>query len=175
MTNIRGNKIILRALEPKDLDDLYTWENNPENWLISSTSAPFSKHVLEQYIESSHQDIYQTRQLRLIIEDIENSVSVGAIDIFDFDPLNQRAGLGILIAEPENRGKGYASESLSLILEYCFQTLGLKQVYCNILTSNTESIKLFENKGFKFIGTKKEWIRSGRDWLDENMYQLVNL
>ena len=174
MINIRGKSIVLRALEPSDIDAIYNWENNTDFWLISATSGPFSRHVLQQYIESSHLDIYNTRQLRLVISLADGSEDIGTIDLFDFDPFNLRVGVGILIAEEQNRGKGYASESMDLLIDYCFNHLGVNQLYCNVLSDNEKSISLFESKGFSFIGTKKKWIRSGKKWLDENMYQLVN-
>lgn len=35
--------IRLRALEPEDLELLYSWENNLSYWVISNTITPFSK------------------------------------------------------------------------------------------------------------------------------------
>jgi diamine N-acetyltransferase len=98
---------------------------------------------------------------------------VGTIDLFDFDPHNKRAGVGILIDEFSRR-QGFASEALSLLTEYCFKTLNLHQVYCNIEQSNQESIGLFTKAGFTACGTKKEWLLREGKWTDELMFQLIN-
>jgi diamine N-acetyltransferase len=99
--------------------------------------------------------------------------TIGSIDLFDFDPFHQRAGIGILIAQ-SFRGMGYGSASLDKLIDYVFNVLVLKQVYCNINIDNSASIDLFTKKGFKKIGTKKSWIRTSYGWKDEIMLQLIN-
>jgi diamine N-acetyltransferase len=108
--HLKGQLISLRAVEPNDLELLYQWENNPSVWHLSNTLAPFSKHILKEYIENAKHDIYVTKQLRLMINTSKYG-PIGCIDLFDFDPTNQRAGIGILIADEQHRGKGYASEA----------------------------------------------------------------
>lgn len=169
---IKGQNIYLRAIEPADLDHLYEWENDASSWPVSNTLAPFSKHVLQQYLDTAHLDIYSTRQLRLVICTYDDR-AVGCIDLFDFDPNHRRAGVGILIAGEPDRQKGFASEALGLLIDYCFSTLHLRQLYCNILSDNEASIRLFKKHNFEITGTKKQWIRVGNEWRDEHLLQLV--
>jgi diamine N-acetyltransferase len=171
---MKYEKIRLRALEPEDLELLYEWENNISFWTISNTISPFSKYTLRLYLEKSHKSIYETGQLRLMIDLIENRTTIGTIDIFDFDPFHKRAGLGILIADEANRRKGYASMSLKCLIDYCFKTLQLHQLYCNIISNNTESIDLFKKQGFVQAGVKKDWIKTSEGYLDEYLFQLIN-
>lgn len=170
--------IKLRALEPSDVELLYKWENDQRIWRVSSTIVPFSKHILNKYIENTHLDIYQTRQLRLMIElhrpEHDTQVPIGTVDLFDFDPYHNRAGIGILIADEEYRGKGYASKALTTLLDYTFNTLQLHQVYCNVLTENQPSLTLFKNHGFEIVGNKKEWIKTPKRYLDEYILQCIN-
>ncbi len=168
-------KIILRALEPEDLELLYKWENDQSVWKISNTYSPFSKYTLEKYLAEAHLDIYETKQLRLIIDKVNGTEkkSIGAIDLFDFEPYHQRAGVGILIAEDIDKNKGYGKTSLELFLNYCFDVLSLHQVYCNISTNNASSLKLFKSMGFVEIGIKKDWIRHNDSWEDEVFLQKI--
>jgi len=166
--------IKLRALEPEDLELLYEWENNDSNWLISNTISPFSKYILKRYLENSHKNIYETGQLRLMIDHIPDKITIGTIDIFDFDPFHNRAGLGILIADEAYRRKGYASMALTCLIEYCFKTLRLHQLYCNILANNCESMDLFKKQGFVQTGQKKDWIKTSDNYFDEYFFQLIN-
>ena len=170
------NKVIkLRAPEVTDLELLYKWENDTTLWSTGATIVPFSKHVLMKYLETAHLDIYETKQLRLMIDlKNENFRTIGAIDLFDFDPFNHRAGVGILIADSTDRGKGLASEALNILIVYCFELLGLHQLYCNISADNNVSLKLFHKHGFKTIGLKKEWIKRTNGYSDEYLLQLVN-
>jgi diamine N-acetyltransferase len=171
---MKYDKIKLRALEPEDLGLLYEWENNDSYWLISNTVTPFSKYTLKRYLENSHKNIYETGQLRLMIDIVPDNVTIGTIDIFDFDPFHKRAGLGILIADEKNRRKGYASMSLKCLIDYCFSTLQLHQLYCNILSNNCESIDLFKKQGFVQSGIKKDWVKTPKGYLDEYLFQLIN-
>jgi diamine N-acetyltransferase len=99
--------------------------------------------------------------------------SVGSIDLFDFDPNHLRAGVGILIAEKDDRRKGYASEALQLLTNYSFEILNLHQLYCNITTDNESSILLSRSTVIRSPGIKKHWIRSGNSYKDELLLQLI--
>ena len=171
--NLKGHLISLRAVEPSDLDLLYQWENNPAVWHLSNTLAPFSKHQIKEYIENAKHDIYVTKQLRFIITTPKYG-PIGCIDIFDFDPANQRAGIGILIADELHRGKGYASEALEILCNYCFSILHLHQLYCNINANNTASINLFTKSGFTQSGNKQDWNRVPGGYVDELFFQLIS-
>ncbi|MBA7522215.1 hypothetical protein ES705_14333 [subsurface metagenome] len=94
----KKKKINLRALEAEDIGLLYEWENDKRIWQVSNTITPFSKFILQKYLDNSHMDIYQAKQLRLMIDLAEGDSkrTVGAIDLFDFDPFHLRAGVGIL-------------------------------------------------------------------------------
>ena len=167
--------IKLRALEPEDLELLFEWENNDAYWAISNTVSPFSRYTLKRYIENSHKNIYETGQMRLMIDHVGHKKAIGTIDVFEFDPFHKRAGIGILIANESYRRKGYALMSLTCLLKYCFTTLQLHQLYCNILADNSGSIDLFKKLGFSQTGTKKEWILTENGYIDVYMFQLINV
>jgi diamine N-acetyltransferase len=166
--------IRLRALEPEDLELLYEWENNVDYWAISNTITPFSRYTLKLYLENSHKNIFETGQLRLMIDHIEDKTTIGTIDVFEFDPYHKRAGIGILIANESYRKKGYASMSLICLINYCFKTLQLHQLFCNILSTNTESIDLFKKQGFELIGIRKDWMLTPSGYVDVDMFQLID-
>jgi diamine N-acetyltransferase len=173
---LTGTNLRLRALEPHDIETLYEWENDTSVWKVSNTLTPFSKFQMEEYVLNTQNDIFATRQLRLMVDLIkptDEDTSVGTIDLFDFDPIHFRAGVGILIREAF-REKGYAGEALSIMIRYAFKILPLHQLYCNISPDNESSIQLFENLGFVRCGIKHDWISEGEQWKDEWMFQLIN-
>lgn len=169
---MKGEKVHLRELEPADVQLLYRWENDPDTWRVSGTTAPFSKKQLEDYVASVG-DIYSDGQLRTIICLNEDQRPVGTVDLFDHDPVNQRAGVGILIASPEDRGQGFAKEALQLLMEHAFERIGLHQLYCNIAASNAPSLELFKAQGFREVGRKRDWIRHREVWEDEYLLQCL--
>ncbi len=172
MFSLKGEHIYLRAIEPSDLDFLYKLENNTEVWEISGTTTPYSKQVLQLYLENAHRDIYDVKQLRLCVCELNGSV-VGLIDLFDFDPKNHKAGIGIVIAAEKSRNLGYGSEAIELLCAYSKITLELHQLYCNILEDNEASIHLFEKLGFIQVGIKKDWITSNGKFKNEILYQKI--
>ncbi len=175
MVLLNDTRLILRGLEPEDLDFLYACENNTDIWQVSHTLVPYSKYVLKQYLANSHLDIYTNRQLRLLIipkNDPENPV--GLVDLFDFDPYHHRAGIGILIHREQDRKQGYASAAIKMIITYAFSHLHLHQLYATIGKSNNQSIHLFEKNGFIQTGIKKDWLKRESGWEDELLYQLIN-
>ena len=163
-------KISLRPLEPDDIELLYQWENNIEIWNVSNTRTPYSKYILAEYLKESSKDIYETKQLRLIIQNKSNE-PVGAVDLFDFDPYHMRAGIGILIHKFENRNQGYASDALVAMFGYALEILGLKQLFANISAKNEISIHLFKKAGFTQSCVKKNWLKTLDGWEDEIMLQ----
>jgi diamine N-acetyltransferase len=170
---LQGKHLHLRALEPKDLDLLYKWENNPAVWPVSGTLTPFSRFVIEQYLTISHQDIYASKELRLMIDLAENSKSIGCIDLFDFDPKNKRAGIGILIGDESERRRGYAAEAVEIVIEYCFTTLDLHQVYCSVIADNQDSLALFRKLNFETTGARKDWNFNRDQFVDEYFLQFI--
>ena len=172
MEYLRGEKSNLRALEPEDLEFLYTIENNESFWEISHTQTPFSKYILKQYLENAHLDIFEAKQLRLLIEEKSTKRQIGLIDLFDFNPQHKRAGIGILI-HPDFQKNGFAFEALSILIDYAFKYLNVHQLYANITANNSKSISLFTKHKFKKVGIKKDWILSEGKFKDEILFQLI--
>ncbi len=169
---LEGKHIRLRALEPEDLEFLYALENDPDIWEISGTLTPYSREVLRKYLDGVHRDIYEAKQLRLAIC-LEDQRCIGLIDLFDFDPRNQRAGLGIVISERATRNRGYGAEAIGLVCEYGFGVLGLHQIYAGVSAGNTASLRVFKKKGFQETGVRRDWIRTAEGFEDEVFLQKI--
>ena len=173
MSQLLSNDIItLRALEPTDLDILYKWENDTALWVVSDTIAPYSRKALWQYLQENTGDIYAQRQLRLIITLTNDGTAVGTVDFLNFDPLNNRAELGLFISD-EFRGKGLGRESLELITVYARDHIGLKQLYVYIATDNSVCLHLFEQFGYRHVGVIQSWVKRGRNYQDVALLQLI--
>ena len=173
MLTLKGEKIFVRALEPEDLDFILKVENTEEFWEISTTKVPYSRFLIKKYLQNSHRDIYEVKQLRLMICDVEG-FSLGLVDIFDLEPKDRRAAIGILITDKVNRSKGYGTAVLKLIADYCFSHLGLHQLYANVTADNQASIRLFEKNEYRKVGTKKDWVLTNGKFKDEILFQLIN-
>lgn len=166
--------VALRALEPDDLDFLYALENDRTIWAVSDTLAPVSRHALREYLRHAAADFYEVRQVRLVVECVEEGRAVGVVDLFDFDPRHQRAGVGITIRASERR-RGYAWHTLNLLKAYARDVLHLHQLYCTVAASNRASLSLFKKSGFRRVGVRRDWLRENTpaEWIDAVEWQFI--
>lgn len=168
---IKNDTIALRCAEPEDASQIFLWENDRDIWRVSGTHVPYTLFQIEQFLLNNN-DLTSQRQLRLMIDLTESGQAIGCIDIFDYDLINQRAGLGILI-DKAFRQQGYAKAALALCIEYLFNNVLLHQVYCSIDETNLESQQLFVGQGFELCGRRKEWLKTAEGYLDVFEYQLI--
>lgn len=164
--------IIIRALEPTDIDLLYKWENSPEIQAVGESALPLSKSSLKKIIQESQLDLYSTKQARLGIADMSNNNLLGTIDLFDLDMRHRRAGVGIMVSS-DFRKAHIATNALLLFIDYCKDTLNLHQLYCNIKASNIASLRLFKKVGFVIVGEKKDWFFQNEKWESEYLLQKI--
>ena len=168
---LSSKNISLRALEPTDLDFLYALENDASIWEVSNSVAPYSKFILQKYLENAAADIYETRQLRFVISE-ETHGAVGAVDLFDFEPQHLRAGIGISVLAGFRKNK-YASVALDLLKKYARELLNLHQLYASVPEDNFASLQLFRRAGFEECGLHKDWLRTSEGWKNVVEFQLI--
>ncbi|WP_277044610.1 GNAT family N-acetyltransferase [Prevotella multiformis] len=161
--------VILRAMEPEDLDMLYHIENDRSLWNIASTNVPYSRYALHNYIADAKNDIYMDGQIRMMIENLAHEV-VGVIDLVDFDPKHQRAELGIIIMKRFRR-RGYAQAAISSLIEYARKVLHLRQIYAVVSVSNEVSQRCLASLGFIGDSVLKEWIYCDGHYQDARVMQ----
>ena len=173
MKQLLSNDIVtLRPLEPTDLDTLYRWENDTALWAVSDTIAPYSREALWHYLENYTGDIYAQRQLRLMVTLSDDATPVGTVDFLNFDPLNNRAELGLFISA-EHRGKGLGRQALDLLTAYARDHIGLRQLYVFIALDNEVCLNLFEDYGYRRAGVLNAWVKRGTTYRDVALLQMI--
>ena len=159
--------VTLRRPKLLDLDQLLLWENNLENSLYSDNPIFYTIEQIEEFL-TSDQDIFLDRKIRFMID--SSGSSVGCVDLFEYDMVNSRAGVGIFIDE-KFRNMGIGTKALSLLKSICFKDYFISNLHSNILYNNKASIKLFERAGFTKNGIKENWIRTENSMLDVWFFQ----
>ncbi len=167
---LQNDILRLRAIEPEDLELLYKWENNPMLWAVGNTRQPYSHFALKQYISQTDLDIYESKQLRLMMQSKLSGETVGTLDLFDFDIHNSRIALGLFVDE-KFQGKRYAKNALHLIEDYVFNFLKINQLYCHIAESNQASRLMFEKENYESNGILKNWVRSNEAYENIIVFQ----
>lgn len=161
----------LRALEPEDLDVLYTIENDVELWETSFTNVPYSRYVLRDYLANQTNDIYTDKQVRLVIEG-DDGETVGLADLFNFSPEHCRAEVGIALLRSQ-RGKGYSRQALQMLMQYASDTIHLHQIIAIVAENNVSSRRMLQEAGFTAIATLPDWVRKPAGWADAILMRLV--
>lgn len=167
---LSNSTITLRAIEPTDLDLLYLWENDTDLWAVTDTQAPYSRQMLWQYLQNYTGDIYESHQVRFVVTLTATGEAVGLLDLMNFDPLNNRAELGLYIAS-EFRGRGYGRHALRLIEGYAARHIGMKQIYVKIPSTSEACLDLFRSEGYREVGTLEAWVKRGTTYHDAILLQ----
>ena len=160
----------LRAMEPADAEAMHRWENQPAEWWVGATMGPWSLAAMEA-LARGEQEVWATGQTRLILT--HATLPVGAFDLFDINPRNGTAGVGVLI-DAAHRDQGHAAAGLQLLHNYAFDHLGLAILRADVPTANPGSTRLFEQAGYTNRGTLPGWVRRGAEREDISIFTLNN-
>lgn len=161
------DNLILRTPLLSDLDYLLSWENDLKNNQYTDLPVFYTPSQIEDFLNSDH-DLLLQNQIRYIIE--LNSSAVGCIDLYDYDMVNSRAGVGIYV-DSNFRNKGIASKSLELLKSISIEKYLISNLYADIISGNKSSIKIFEKANFIKSGIKSNWIRTENSFEDVLFYQ----
>ena len=159
---MRENKlpdVILRAMEPEDLDMMYAIENDHDTWSVTDVNTPYSRFVLHEFIANPTGDIYTDKQVRLIVTN-KSGEFIGMIDLFNFNPQHKRAEIGIIIKK-EYREQGYGKAALLELINYAQRIIHIHQLYVYMSVDNTSCVKLFDDTGFERDAELKDWLFDG--------------
>lgn len=155
--------MLLRALEPEDINCLYELENEEDMWAYADTTVPYSRYTLNQYIAITTNDFYSDKQLRMVAQ--EGDEVVGLVDLFAFNPKHQRAEVGIILLK-KFRGRGLGLKMLDMLNHYVARHLHLHQLIAYVSIDNISAKKAFLNAGYQHTSTIKDWI-----FISENTYK----
>lgn len=146
----------LRAVEPSDVVMMYDIENDPDIRSVSSHLAPLSMSALSRYVRETTADPFIDRQLRLIIE-LDDDTAAGIIDLYDINPVDRTAMVGIVIL-PQYRRRKLALNALNEIARYAGEVLNLRALAAKISDNNKPSLNLFEAAGYATVGIIPDWL-----------------
>lgn len=162
--------VLLRAMEPEDLELLYQIENDYDLWQVGCTNVPYSRYVLHDYIASATGDIFTDKQLRLIITDSSKTNVVGIADLVNFNPQHLRAEVGLVI-QKAYRGQGYGRAAMEELVTYAQEVLHLHQLYALVAQDNADCLRLFKSVGFQETAQLKDWLYDGKEYHDVEVLQ----
>lgn len=171
MTTLRDEAVMLRAVEPEDLEVMSLLENDASLWECSNSTVPYSSHVLREYIKQCSYNFFEDKAVRLAIA-LPEGIAVGFIDLQNYDHQHQRAEVGIVLMR-ECQHLGLARRALRLLTDYSRSVLHLHQVYAHVQSTNRPALRLFRAAGFTHTATLPQWTRCVAGWCDVEVFQMM--
>ena len=153
--NIKGKKVLLRALERSDMEELRSFHNDPEiGNLLVGWSIPISSEEQNKWYDRLS---YDDRNLRFAIETEEDGF-IGVSDISCIDYKYRSASHGILIGKKNMHGHGYGRDAVMATMKYAFEELQLNRLEGDIIEHNIPSYNLYIKKcNWKEEGRRREY------------------
>jgi len=156
MSIIYGKRIRLRAAEREDVKKFYEWVNDPEVTRGLALFLPMSFTDEENWFNSLAKRDQKEKPLVIEVRKSKAWKMIGNCGVFDIDPVNRSAEVGIMVGEKSEWNKGYGSETMSLLARHCFETLNLNRVSLKVYTENIRAVRAYEKAGFVLEGRLRE-------------------
>lgn len=141
---IKGEKVLIRAIELEDAEILRTMINDADvESMMWGYSFPVSEHQQENWINNLPNN---NSVFRGIIE--VDGKAIGEIILTDIDLRNGNAEVHVKLVSKDIRGKGYGTDAVRALVKYCFNELRLNCVFCRVKDDNIASQRMFMKCGF---------------------------
>ncbi len=164
-------KASLRALEPEDLELLYTIENDSDTWDICSARVNYSRYAIKQYLAQQPQEITTAGEVRLVITDSDTGEAVGLIDLTNYSATNRSAEIGITLLK-EHRGKGYGRAAIKAMEQYAKEAANLRMIYAHTLADrNSVAKNLFLHSNYIPVAVLPEWHFCNGEYVDLTVFK----
>jgi RimJ/RimL family protein N-acetyltransferase len=168
---LEGSRVLLRTLKDSDARTIYMYARDPDVLRFTLLPSPYRQSDATRYVRNARSKKWQGKCIVRAIVPKPGKIIAGIITL-DLNSENRRGYIGYWLAKPF-WGRGLAKESIQLILQLAFQTLGLSKVTSSVMHPNIRSYKLLEWAGFRLEGRQRRQILKNGEWYDELLYGLL--
>jgi diamine N-acetyltransferase len=159
---IQHGRVYLRPAERTDVPLFVSWMND---WRTSATlglTAPISEAMEERWFERMLEAQGHGNYLFVSCR-LDDDVPIGNCGLHQVDLVNGSAMLGIAIGRPEDRGKGFGTDTLRALVRFGFDSLRLERIWLDVYDRNPGARRVYERVGFVHEGTlRRAAFREGR-------------
>jgi len=151
-----GKKVRLRSLEFTDLDSIMEHWNKIDLRRELGPVVPHSRKEREDWIKKTWEDRREGKAYTFAIEELKSKRLIGHCSLNRVRPINRTATVSLAIYDKENRGKGYGSDALKVLLTFGFDYINLHRIGLNVFNTNPTAIHVYEKIGFKKVGELRQ-------------------
>jgi len=154
---IVGTKVALRTYNIADAEEIYKWRHDSHTTVWMGRKFRYLPTLdeirasLQKVISSSDSD-----SLYFAISDPYSSKYLGGIDLTSIDLTDRNGVLSIVISTEPNRGKGFGSEAIRLLLDHTFLNMNLHKVILNVDARNSVAVNCYKRIGFREEGRQRD-------------------
>lgn len=171
---LETERLKLRRMDYDDADDFYEIYKNKDVIEFLDWSGPRDEENAELLIEYFNNQFEDTSAIRWGIEEKSSGVLIGTVVLHDFI----KESIGDLGYDLNRNfwGKGYMTEVLKKVLEFCFNEMGMHRIQCLISPDNKPSLTLVKKLGYKEEGLlrKRGYHEDDKFFYDVYQYSLLN-
>jgi RimJ/RimL family protein N-acetyltransferase len=167
---LEGKKVNLRLLKEDDLEAVIAMN---ENVLLRGEYLKINPGSLVELKRMFERDgLWNPDSGTLLVTD-KQGVTVGEISFAKLGSIDDFYDLGYIIYLPEQRGKGYMTEAISLLAAYLFELKPIERLQARVESGNTASKRALDKCGFQHEGTLRRALFNRGEWRDLEVYSLL--
>ncbi|HEV8546308.1 MAG TPA: GNAT family protein [Candidatus Limnocylindrales bacterium] len=159
---IGGRLVYLRPAEREDLPLFVRWLSDARTTQYLALRSPLNQALEERWFDDLL-DHHGRDRWHFVICRLEDGRPVGSLDLHALDLRNGNAGIGIVIGDPADTGRGYGSDALAALLDFGFTELRLERLWLDVYDFNERGRHIYERAGFVLEATlRHDLFRGGR-------------
>jgi RimJ/RimL family protein N-acetyltransferase len=160
---LQGQKVLLRAFRPEDLDALTAFQNDLDTELLGGGDPP--RPTTRDYMAQLWERLSNDRSGATFVVEADGEV-IGHLGLFNADVEARTMELGITIGDKDYWGRGYGGEALRLAVDYAFRMRNVRKVHLSVLANNPRAIAAYRRNGFVEEGRRREHAYSAGEYVD---------
>lgn len=171
---LRGDRVALTPLKFDHIYKHFEWNNDPElNHLDSE--LPYHEESFGEFKKRFERMVFQPPAHSQDFEILADDTVIGVAYVVDISEHNRHCLIGITIGNRAYWGKGYGREAMDLVLDYCFNELGMHRVAAETFEYNMGWKRLVQGSGFQLEGTEREYLFRDEAYWDKEIYGMLEV
>jgi len=150
---LTGDRVVLRPLVRADLAYLRRWLEDAEMRGLIGEVAPMSEADSERFLKKVRAD---TARAWFTVVVKENGRAIGEAGLLRMDLPWHTTDVSVIIYERGERGKGYGTETLLLLLDYAFRRLNFHRAAVGVVGFNERALRFWAKNGFRGEGVQRD-------------------
>ena len=165
ISKLQTARTIINIVNPKELSDVYfNALNDPQ--VIRFTEARHQRWSKRKAIEYLDKNKKTKDSLIFSVKLKANNKVIGNVRVFSINKIHQRCDLSFLFFDKNEWFKGYATEAIARVCDFCFNKLDIHRICADYYSENVASKCVFEKLGFSIEGIFRNHFKYGDRFID---------